>query len=295
MSTTNELARELRDKRVGVVLSAGFFGFFGHAGFVAAVHGVGLAPAAYAGTSAGALVAALAASGLDPSEIAARLLRLQRNDFWDPAPLSWLLETIRGRIPTGILTGRRFRRLLAEVLPVDRIEATKTPLVIATTDVTHASLRIHDEGDLVEAVCASCAYPGLFCTVPMGGAHLWDGGLVDKAPLRALAERHELDALLVHYLPSRTRLERAPRRLGYLGAMGRAMAAARHQGFVWQAQLCEAEGLPVYVVSPDLPAVSPRRLQRGREVIGLATAWGARALAAPPEESRPFAPRPSGS
>lgn len=289
MNATRELARELRGKRVGVVLSAGYFGFYGHAGFVAALRGVGIEPAAYAGTSAGALVAALAASGLEPSEIAARLLRLQRNDFWDPSPISWLLDAIRGRIPTGLLAGRRFRRLLAEVLPVDRIEDTPTPLVIATTDVTHAELRVHTEGDLVEVICASCAYPGLFCTVNHGGAELWDGGLVDKAPLWALAEGRELDALVVHYLPSRVRSQRPTRPLGYLGAMGRAMAAARHQGFEWQARLCEAKGIPVYVIAPELPALSPRRLQRGREVIGLATAAGAKALAAPPESSRPYA------
>lgn len=283
-----ELARELRDKRVGVVLSAGYFGFYGHAGFIAALQGVGIEAAAYAGTSAGALVAALAASGLGPPEIASRLLRLRRNDFWDPSPIAWLLEAVRGRIPTGILTGRRFRKLLAEVLPVDRIEATETPLVIATTDVTNAAIRVHREGDLVEAICASCAYPGLFCTVPLDGAHLWDGGLVDKAPLRALAEGRGLDVLLVHYLPSRIRAERSARPFGYLGAMGRAMAAARHQGFVWQAELCEAEGLPVYVIAPELPALGPGRLRMGREVIAQATALAARALAAPPEESRPF-------
>lgn len=288
MNTTKELARELQGKRVGVVLSAGYFGFFGHAGFIAALRGVGLEPAAYAGTSAGALVAALAASGLEPQEITARLLRLQKNDFWDPSPITWLVEAVRGRIPTGLLLGRRFRRLLSEVLPVARIEETQTPLVIATTDVTHAELRVHTEGDLVEAVCASCAYPGLFCTVRLGDSQLWDGGLVDKAPLWALAEGRELDALLVHYLPSRVRLQKAARPLGYLGAMGRAMAAARHKGFEWQARLCEAVGLPVYVIAPQLPALGPRRLRRGREVIGIATAASARALAAPPDESRPY-------
>jgi len=291
MRSTKELARELRNRRTGVVLSAGPFGWFGHAGFVAAILGVGLRPAAWAGTSAGALVAALAASGLEPTEITDRLLRVKRRAFRDPAPIGWLADALRGRIPTGILAGRRLRKLLSEVLPVRRIEETQTPLVIATTDVTNAALRIHAEGDLIEAVCASCAYPGLFGTVSSQGAQLWDGGLVEKAPLRALAERHALDALLVHDLPSRSRRERPARPVGCVGAIGRALAAARHQGFVWQAQLCEAEGLPVYVVSPELPEISPSCLHRGREVIGLASAWAARALAAPADESRPFARR----
>src|SRR5690606_24931118 len=103
---TNEPARELRGRRVGAVLSAGYFGFFGHAGFVAALWSAGVERVAWAGTSAGALVAALAASGLEPPEIAERLLRLRRNDFWDPTPIRWLGEAVRGRIPTGILAGR---------------------------------------------------------------------------------------------------------------------------------------------------------------------------------------------
>lgn len=292
MAETN-LAAALRDKRVGVVLSAGYFGFYGHAGFVAALEGAGIRPAAWAGTSAGALVAALAACGLDSHEIGQMLQRVRRQDFWDPAPLLAVFEAARGRGFTGLLAGLRFRRLLEAALPVQRIEDTKDKLVIVTTDVTEARGRIHTEGPLAEVVHASCAYPGLFRAVPFSQSQLWDGGLVDKAPILALAERAEVDALLVHWLPSHTRsaTESAPkdRWHGYLRAMARGLVAVRRDKYELQAQLCEARGLPVYVISPDLPRLSPARLGRGRDVIASATAHAAQALGEDASRSRPFA------
>jgi NTE family protein len=287
-ASTPTLAQALAGRRVGVVLSSGFFGFYAHAGFFTALDGAGLRPAGYAGTSAGALVAALAAAGLGPEEISSRLLSLQRSDFWDPAPIAWLLDAVRGRIPTGFLSGRRFRKLLRQALPVERNEATATPLVLVTTDVTHARRQVHVEGDLVEAIFASCAYPGLFRPVGQGAARLWDGGLIDKAPLQALVEQVEVDALLVHYLPSRSRVDLPRREPGYLGALGRAMAAGRHHAFELQGQLCEAMGLPVYVVAPTVEAVSPGKLGKGRDVIGHAADWAARVFAEPAAASRPF-------
>jgi len=289
---TLPLSRELRGKRVGLVLSAGYFGFFGHAGFLSAVEGAGLQPVAYAGTSAGALVASLAAAGLDAAAVGQLLQRVRKQDFWDPAPLTALVQAARGRGFTGLLAGLRFRRLLEDALPVKRIEDTRAKLVLVTTDVTAAAPRVHDQGPLAEVIHASCAYPGLFQAVPFSQAQLWDGGLVDKAPLLALAERAELDALLVHFLPSRGRVETeaqpAERWHGYVNAMARGLLAVRHENFELQAKLCEARGLPVYVVSPQLPRLSPGRLKEGRNVIASAAAAAAKALAAPADESRPF-------
>lgn len=289
------LAEELQGRRVGAVLSAGYFGFYGHAGFVAALEGAGVRPVAWAGTSAGALIAALAACGIDAHGIAQLLQRVRRQDFWDPAPLLAVFEAARGRGFTGLLAGLRFRRLLEAALPVQRIEDTKAKLVIVTTDVTAAAPRVHVEGPIAEVVHASCAYPGLFRAVPFSKAQLWDGGLVDKAPLLALAERTELDALVVHYLPSHARAatEAAPqdRWHGYLRAMARSLVAVRHGNYELQARLCEARGLPVYVISPHLPRLGPGRIDRGRDVIATATAAAARALAAPAEEARIFAGR----
>jgi hypothetical protein len=70
--------------------------------------------------------------------------------------------------------------------------------------------------------------------------------------------------------------------------MGRGMGALRRDHFELQARLCEARGLPVHVVSPTLPRVSPGRLAAGADALAAARAHARRALAAPAE--RPFRP-----
>ncbi|MBK6514220.1 MAG: patatin-like phospholipase family protein [Polyangiaceae bacterium] len=278
------LADALRGRRFGLVLSAGYFGFFGHAGLLAALEAAGLEPAAWAGTSAGALVAAMGAAGMSSAEIAAALSSISRRDFWDPAPLSQLWAMVSGRGATGLLAGERFRALLHRHLPVRDFEACAKPLVIVTSDISGAAPRVHDRGPLAVAVHASCAYPGLFRTVEEGGAQLWDGGLIDKAPLVALADRVErLEALLVMYLPSDTKekARAAPRRHGFLGGLNQGLAAVRHEHYVLQARLCEARGIPVYELSPALPQLGPNRLEVGPSALEAARSYSERALAAP--------------
>ena len=50
--------------RIGIVLSAGYFGFFAHAGFMLGIEELGIDYSAIAGSSAGAIVAALHEQGL---------------------------------------------------------------------------------------------------------------------------------------------------------------------------------------------------------------------------------------
>src|SRR5271167_4096234 len=112
------LQQALAGRRVGLVLSAGFFGFFGHAGFLAGLLAAGQRPAAYAGTSAGGLVAAYAAAGMSPASLEALLLSLRRERFWDLDVLGGLASAARGGTGAmGLLAGGRFRALLSSTLP----------------------------------------------------------------------------------------------------------------------------------------------------------------------------------
>ena len=81
------LADFLRSAPFELVLSSGFFGFYAHAGVVAALEEQGLWPAAAGGSSAGAMIAGLWAAGLSAAQIREELFALNRVDFWDPDPL----------------------------------------------------------------------------------------------------------------------------------------------------------------------------------------------------------------
>ena len=77
----------LAESPFSLAMSSGFFGFFAHTGMLAALEEAGVLPAEVAGSSAGALVAGLWASGIDAPALEVELTRLRREDFWDPWPL----------------------------------------------------------------------------------------------------------------------------------------------------------------------------------------------------------------
>src|SRR5689334_12824008 len=93
-----------------IVLSAGYFGFYAHAGFMRAFEECGIGYTAIAGSSAGALVAALHASGVPAIEIIEILVGLRRKEIWDSVGAIGLLQSLvrRGRGLTGLLKGERF-------------------------------------------------------------------------------------------------------------------------------------------------------------------------------------------
>lgn len=280
------LQQLLQNRRFGLVLSAGFFGFYGHAGFLKGLFASGLTPSAYAGTSAGGLIAAHAAAGTSIADLEALLCRQTRKHFWDPDPLGAAIDVLRGgHAFTGFLKGDRFRALLESSLPARRFEDCRAPLVVVATNLTEARAETFTSGELIPAVHATCAYPGLFRAVRLGDSLYWDGGIVDKAPAVALAESaagRDLDAILVHYLPSRTR-DRLGGALAYAQGMDAGLAAGRREHFKLQVKLLEARGVEVYVVVSNLPAVSPRSMERaGPIALEAARASIARALALPP-------------
>ena len=278
------LIERLKGRRVGVVLSAGYFGFYGHAGFVDGLLEHGIAPSAWAGTSAGGMIAAFAAAGIAPARMAELLLQQRREHFWDPDYLGIAVDALRsGSRPSGLLKGARFVELLRTFLPVATFEALKVPLLLVATNLSTQAPELISRGDLASAIHATCAYPGLFQAVRREGQLLWDGGIVDKAPALALSEAGTpLDVLLVHFLPSRDGAEEPTGAMAYASGMASGFAAIRKDHFRLQLALLEARGLEVHVVTSRLPGVSPSEMHKGAEALSAGRASIAEALRQPP-------------
>ncbi len=172
-----------------LAMSSGFFGFFAHAGMLAALEQEGLRPSAFAGSSAGALVGGLAAAGLSPAEIGAELSALDRQAFWDPG------------FGPGLLRGRRFRARLEALLPVSRFEDCPRGLVVSVYDPLRREVVVLDRGPLAPAIHASCAVPLMFHPVRHAGRLLVDGGVADRPGLRGVPEGTRL---LYHHIASRS-------------------------------------------------------------------------------------------
>jgi len=151
-----------------VVLSSGFLAFANHAGFLQAVEDAGLDVRGVMGTSAGALSGSLYAAGYAPHEVAAELSRV--------APIQLLGPGVPWK---GALSMSRVVERLRVVLPATFEELGK-PLGVGVYDRATGEPRLVTSGDLPRAVAASCAVPGLFAPVRLGGALYLDGGAVDR-------------------------------------------------------------------------------------------------------------------
>lgn len=220
------LAQWLDEEPFTLAMSSGFFGFFAHAGMLAALDEAGLRPAAVAGSSAGALVAACWASGLEPSGIRDALFDLKRADFWDPAP------------GAGLLRGARFEALLGETLAASTFDGCRVPLAVSAYGLGGRGTVVFDSGELAPAVRASCGFPVLFQPLRIGGVRYIDGGVADRPGLAGVPERTRT---LHHHLSSRSPWRRRS---------SPALAPPRRKGLV-------------ALVLDGIPRVSPFRLEAG--------------------------------
>ena len=148
-----------------------------------------IVPDVVLGTSVGAINGAALAA--DPSEAAvARLAevwsRFESSDVFGGSILGRLSTLARSR--THLHGNDALGRLLAESLPVSRIEDLAVRFECVAACVETASERWFTSGPIVEAVLASSAVPGQLPPVEIDGEHFHDGGIVNSIPVgRAVA------------------------------------------------------------------------------------------------------------
>ncbi len=256
--------------KVGVVFSSGFFGFYAHGGFLAALRELGIGATGYSGASSGAILAAMAAAGMSTQEIKDMLFGLRKRDFWDPDPLPLVIKAalclFKGY--SGYVRGKKFLNLL-ERLVVRTFEECQRPLVVVATNITENRGEIFTSGPLSLAVAASGAVPGLFKPVEIGGNLYVDGGLVCKAPVMALAQETRPEKLIVHFIPS-SNLEKPQnfflqKKLTPWHIHGQAVSIARERAYRMELALARARGIEVVEVRTKTPVLGPGSLERGPE------------------------------
>jgi NTE family protein len=141
------------------------------------------------GTSVGAINGALVAA--DPGPGAVERLRA----VWEElASRRVFAGSLLGRVGTLVRTRTHLhpreplRDLLEDHLPVRTFAELQTPFQCVAASIERAAEHWFSDGDLVDAVLASCAVPGLLPPVEIEGQHFLDGGLVHSIPVgRAVA------------------------------------------------------------------------------------------------------------
>jgi NTE family protein len=176
-----------KDARIGLALGGGGARGWAHLGVLTAMAEKGLRPAGIAGTSMGALVGGFAAADkLDDLREIARELDLRK-------VVSLFAETAFPR--SGIVNGKKIMAFAREYLGAPDIGSLPIPFRAVATDIQSGEEVVLAEGDLVDAIRASIAIPGIFTPVRHGDRYLADGGLVTPLPLE-VARGLEVDTVI---------------------------------------------------------------------------------------------------
>lgn len=197
--------------RIGLVLGGGGARGAAHIGVLRELENLRVPIDAIAGTSMGAIVGGLYASGMTPAELTDLISSLDWNDaFQDTTkrqdmsfrrkqddesfPIRFEVGLRDGDLilPGGLISGQKLswilRDLTMHVSGVRQFDELSIPFRAVASDIESGEAYVMSEGDLVHAMRASMSAPGIFSPVEVDGRRLVDGGLTGNVPVDAVRE-----------------------------------------------------------------------------------------------------------
>jgi len=176
--------------KIGLALGGGGVRGYAHVLVLKALDDLGLKPSIIAGTSMGASIGAMYASGLSGDYLLELVLKYSvlkddsLRDIYNKREtlLKWInaftLEKERG----GILKARGLFQILFDEIKCKSFEELEIPLTVIAADYWSAEEVAINTGDLAPAIQATMAVPGVFAPVCMDHRVLIDGGVVNLVP-----------------------------------------------------------------------------------------------------------------
>ena len=165
--------------RIGLALGGGAGLGWAHIGVVRALEAEGIHADMVSGTSIGSIVGAcVAADILDDLEAIAREITLR----------DMLQMSEFGFNQGSLIGGRKIEKRLREHFGTMLIENMPKPFAAIAADLYSGDRVVFDRGDVVTALQASSAVPGVLPPVATGRMLLVDGGLVDPVPVAAVRD-----------------------------------------------------------------------------------------------------------
>jgi NTE family protein len=196
----NRLAREIARCRVGLVLSSGGAKGLAHVGVIQVLEEHGIEVDAIAGCSMGAYVGALWALGLEGKQL--EKIALEHEGRWGLYPL---LDPVLPPRRGFIRTRRIAKRLRAHLGATEFCDLVR-PLRVVATHLETLGRVVFSSGDVVRAIEASIAIPGICVPVAMDGENYVDGGVTDPLPVDVLEEMGIERIIAVNSIPTADRL-----------------------------------------------------------------------------------------
>jgi|SRR5208282_2320352 len=238
-------------KTFALALGGGGARGLAHIAVIEALDDMGCKPTAIAGTSIGALVGAAYAAGMRGRDIRHHVIALAHNRGETmrrliAARAGTLADLFAGAFgqATQIDAEKFCAQFLPEAVPAD-FSALGIPLIVMATDLHRRQEAAFSSGQLIPALAASIAIPGLFRPVSLDGRVLIDGGATNPLPFDRLRGRADIIvAVDVFGVPATERSDMPgpwENVFTTLLIMGSTIVAAKHQ-----------HGAPDLVIRPNV-------------------------------------------
>jgi NTE family protein len=172
---------------ISLVLSSGGARGLAHIGVIEELKRQGFEIKSIAGTSMGALVGGVYATGY-MEEYKNWLSSLDKLDVFKM--IDFTIST------QGLVKGDKIFKVMKEMVPDTNIEDMNIPYVASAVDIISHKELVFDKGNLFEAVRASISIPTVFTPVKKGKLRLVDGGVLNPVPINRV-KRFGDDLLVV--------------------------------------------------------------------------------------------------
>jgi len=178
----------------GVALGGGGAKGLAHICMLEVIDEFGIVPSRIAGTSIGAVIGLLYASGISARTLREELQsvsRTEKSNFADSVKntLTWLQLVDVNWMGGSLLKADTFLDDVMGHVNVSNFEELRIPLEVVAADFWRRDEVVLGTGDLRAAVHASMALPGLLKPVIMDGRVLVDGGAVNPVPYDLLLDK----------------------------------------------------------------------------------------------------------
>lgn len=208
--STFSIAQDVQETsapKIGLVLSGGGAKGFAHIGTLKVIDSLGIKIDYIAGTSMGAIVGALYASGysgrqldsvfksVDYDKVISDDLPRSSKTFYERVntekyAVNLPFDKFKIQLPSALSRGQNVYNLLSKltlhVSEITRFDQLPIPFFCIATNVENGEAVVLDSGNLAQAVTASGAFPSLFQPVVIDDQVLIDGGVVNNYPINKL-------------------------------------------------------------------------------------------------------------
>lgn len=170
----------MKSKDVALVLASGGAKGFAHIGAIRALEERGYHITSVAGTSMGALIGGMYATG-EWEKARDWFYGLDRQKIWSLLDFTWSISSL--------VKGEKLIEAMKEVVPDMNIENLRIPFCAVSTDLKTGEEVVFREGSLYDAIRASISLPVIFTQVANEDQLLVDGGLVNGLPLNRVQRK----------------------------------------------------------------------------------------------------------